>query len=413
MNVNTIKTNFKNLIHLKKGVEKECKEGNDDIFLKAPLRPFAYSNEVGAAIEPLIGHSAALMSYFPAMCYIGADCYDKYLRGDNDDYSKPSKTRLAKEIIFQVFASVLMPTLCIHAGQNFACSLNKFIGDKIDARAKNEVSVFLKDQALKFDLSKDKEKVFNSLSKNMFEKIKNYRDQKQSSGGILKKYLKKITGCFSEALGNHVEFKHCGKIDPKDVGYKNLTKYAKKQFDDMYYLMKMLDACDTGSVKGIMEGVKKQGKKISRFKATKLFNKIQKYAKDPSIGTGRAKKLAIADMARSDLNNKSLKGGPILLTVISGFATLFIVSPILDKFGEEVLIKKIVDPILNYIKHFKTTFKITGLFYKKDKNLENKNNVNENIINDNKASQNIPVKDDSNQISNVVNAGNDINLALT
>ena len=26
----------------------------------------------------------------------------------------------------------------------------------------------------------------------MFEKIKNYRDQKQSSGGILKKYLKKI-----------------------------------------------------------------------------------------------------------------------------------------------------------------------------------------------------------------------------
>ena len=33
---------------------KEKKHGEDDIFLKAPLRPFAYSNEVGAAVEPLI-----------------------------------------------------------------------------------------------------------------------------------------------------------------------------------------------------------------------------------------------------------------------------------------------------------------------------------------------------------------------
>ncbi|UKI40578.1 MAG: hypothetical protein L6V95_10450 [Candidatus Melainabacteria bacterium] len=65
------------------------------------MRPFAYSNEVGAAVEPLIGHSAALMSYFPAMLYIGADCYDKYLRGDNDDYQNPQPRDLPKRSFFK------------------------------------------------------------------------------------------------------------------------------------------------------------------------------------------------------------------------------------------------------------------------------------------------------------------------
>lgn len=342
----------------------EKKHGEDDIFLKAPLRPLAYSNEVGAAIEPLIGHSAALMSYFPAMLYIGADCYDKYLRGDNDDYQKPSAERLTKEIIFQGFASVLMPTLCIHAGQNLACSANKLLGDKLDARAKNEIGVFLKEHALKFDLVNNKEASFADLSKNMFEKIKNYRDSKQTSGGTFNKYWKKFTGLFHEALSDKMEFKHCGDIDPNSSSYKSLTSYAKKQFDNMYDIMKTLEACDTGSVKGIMDSMEKSGKKISKFKATKLFNKIQKYAKDPSISTERAKKLAIADMARDDINMKSLKGGPLLLAVIAGFATLFLAAPLLDKFGEEVLIKKIVDPLMGYCKRFKEAFKATNASYK-------------------------------------------------
>lgn len=347
-----------------KEATKEKKHGEDDIFLKAPLRPFAYSNEVGAAIEPLIGHSAALMTYFPAMLYIGADCYDKYLRGDNDDYKKPSAERLTKEIIFQGFASVLMPTLCIHAGQNLACSVNKYLGDKIDARAKNEISVFLKENALKFDLTKNKDAAFDETSKYMFEKIKNYHDSKQSSSSTIKKYWKKFTNLFHEALSDKMEFKHCGKIDPNDASYKNLTNFAKKQFGEMYDIMKSLDSCDVGSVKGIIDSMEKSGKKISKYKATKLFNKIQKYAKDPSIGTERAKKLAIADMARDDINMKSLKGGPILIAVISGFATLFIAAPLLDKFGEDVLVKKIVEPIMDYGKRFKEAFKATNESYK-------------------------------------------------
>lgn len=346
---------------------KEKKHGEDDIFLKAPLRPFAYSNEVGAAVEPLIGHSAALMSYFPAMLYIGADCYDKYLRGDNDDYQKPSTERLTKEIIFQGFASVLMPTLCIHAGQNLACSANKLFGDKLDARAKNEVSVFLKEQALKFDLTKDKETAFNALYKNMSEKIKNYQQSKQTSGSTIKKYWKKFTSLFNEALSDKMEFKHCGNIDTNSNSYTNLKSYAKKQFDNMYDIMKSLAGCDTGSVKGIMDSMEKNGKKISKYKATKLFNKIQKYAKDPSIGTERAKELAIADMARDDINMKSLKGGPLLLAVVAGFTTLFAVAPLLDKFGEEVLVKKIVDPIMEYGKRFKEAFKATNETYKSEK----------------------------------------------
>lgn len=369
MSISTLKQNITQSIKppLKSSnaeTTKEKKHGQDDIFLKAPLRPFAYSNEVGAAIEPLIGHSAALMSYFPAMLYIGADCYDKYLRGDNDDYQKPSAERLTKEIIFQGFASVFMPTLCIHAGQNLACSANKLFGDKLDARAKNEIGVFLKEQALNFDLTKDKEASFAQLCENMSKKIENYRQSKQTSGGTLKKYWKKFTSLFNEALSDKMEFKHCGNIDTNSNSYTNLKSYAKKQFDNMYDIMKSLDGCDTGSVKGIMDSMEKNGKKISKYKATKLFNKIQKYAKDPSIGTERAKKLAIADMARDDINMKSLKGGPLLLAVIAGFATLFIAAPLLDKFGEEVLIKRVVDPVMDYGKRFQEAFKATNASYK-------------------------------------------------
>lgn len=369
MSISTLKQNITQSIKppLKSSnaeTTKEKKHGQDDIFLKAPLRPFAYSNEVGAAIEPLIGHSAALMSYFPAMLYIGADCYDKYLRGDNDDYQKPSAERLTKEIIFQGFASILMPTLCIHAGQNLACNANKLFGDKLDARAKNEIGVFLKEQALNFDLTKDKEASFAQLCENMSKKIENYRQSKQTSGGTLKKYWKKFTSLFNEALSDKMEFKHCGNIDTNSNSYTNLKSYAKKQFDNMYDIMKSLAGCDTGSVKGIMDSMEKNGKKISKYKATKLFNKIQKYAKDPSIGTERAKKLAIADMARDDINMKSLKGGPLLLAVIAGFATLFIAAPLLDKFGEEVLIKRVVDPVMDYGKRFQEAFKATNASYK-------------------------------------------------
>lgn len=369
MSISTLKQNITQSIKppLKSSnaeTTKEKKHGQDDIFLKAPLRPFAYSNEVGAAIEPLIGHSAALMSYFPAMLYIGADCYDKYLRGDNDDYQKPSAERLTKEIIFQGFASILMPTLCIHAGQNLACNANKLFGDKLDARAKNEIGVFLKEQALNFDLTKDKEASFAQLCENMSKKIENYRQSKQTSGGTLKKYWKKFTSLFNEALSDKMEFKHCGNIDTNSNSYTNLKSYAKKQFDNMYDIMKSLAGCDTGSVKGIMDSMEKNGKKISKYKATKLFNKIQKYAKDPSIGTERAKELAIADMARDDINMKSLKGGPLLLAVIAGFATLFIAAPLLDKFGEEVLIKRVVDPVMDYGKRFQEAFKATNASYK-------------------------------------------------
>lgn len=361
--------------NLNQEVKKEKNQIDDDIFLKMPLRALAYTNEVGAALEPLIGHSAALMTYFPALLYIGADCYDKYLRGNHNDYQETSTACLAKEAIFQGFASVVAPTLFIHAGQNLACSANKLFGDKIDARAKNEISVFLKENALKLDLTKNKDVAFDNTSKYMFDKIKNYHDSKQSSSSTIKRYWKKFKSLFNEALSDKMEFKYCGKIDPKDASYKNLANFARKQFDEMYDIMKSLDSCDVGSVKGIMDSMEKNGKRISKYKATKFFNKIQKYAKDPSIGTERAKRLAIADMARDDINMKSLKGGPLLIAVVAGFTTLFAVGPLLDKFGEDVLVKKIVDPLIDYGKRFKEAFKATNETYKKPTlNSYNENN---------------------------------------
>ena len=62
----------------KKEEIKEIIQNPDDPLAKFPLRAFAYSNEVGAALSamPVWGKSAELLLWIPALMYLGADIYD-------------------------------------------------------------------------------------------------------------------------------------------------------------------------------------------------------------------------------------------------------------------------------------------------------------------------------------------------
>jgi len=112
--------------------QKHKKEENDPL-LKYPTRMLAYSNEVGAAIQHL-NHKLFLFMWVPALMYFGADIYDKYKRGENDDYQDPSSKRLVKQSVFQALASVILPTKAVHIGQNLACRISKTGFKDIDGK---------------------------------------------------------------------------------------------------------------------------------------------------------------------------------------------------------------------------------------------------------------------------------------
>lgn len=107
--------------------KKPAKKTNDDPLLKYPARLLAYTNEVGEAVRPAIegslkekGTTVADAFWMPALLYIGADVWDKYKRGDNDDYSKPSWKRGVEEGVFQGLASVALPTTAIKMSEKLA-----------------------------------------------------------------------------------------------------------------------------------------------------------------------------------------------------------------------------------------------------------------------------------------------------
>jgi len=91
----------------------------DDVLMKYPIRGLGYANEIGEAIRPLSNSLASFM-WCPALLYFGADIWDKYRRGEDDTYQKPSVKKGVEQAIFQGLASVTLPTLSVILGQTAA-----------------------------------------------------------------------------------------------------------------------------------------------------------------------------------------------------------------------------------------------------------------------------------------------------
>ncbi|MDD3419131.1 MAG: hypothetical protein PHE78_00870, partial [Candidatus Gastranaerophilales bacterium] len=92
---------------------------------------------VGAALSPVIGPVGELISYAPALSYIFMDTKDKYHRGDENNYEKPSKKRAITQLAFQLMASVILPTAAVKASQAVA---NKVIDSKFFASHKKSLT---------------------------------------------------------------------------------------------------------------------------------------------------------------------------------------------------------------------------------------------------------------------------------
>ncbi len=103
------------------------KDKKKDIYTDSPVRYLGFANEVGAAISPAAGAILEMATYGPALGYIAMDVIDKHKRGDNDDYKKCSDKRATKQLVFQLLASVLLPTCIVKTAQTVTDkAINKF-----------------------------------------------------------------------------------------------------------------------------------------------------------------------------------------------------------------------------------------------------------------------------------------------
>ena len=290
-----------------------------DPLMKWPARGLAYTNEIGAALSELSPTFGTLL-WFPAMLYFGADIYDKY-KNDKTTY-QPDKYRGTKQAIFQLLASVVLPTAAVLSGHKITSYLGKF--DKktgLTLQSQEEtiklLGSFVKRHPLdKYAGNADAFKLdFQTAMANEIKKTKTAIKLANPISWI----RKLIYSAKSESLA----------FEPNE----KLKKYADTAIDEMISIYRQLSTDDTKLPKEFKS--KKTLKKYAKMKAT-LEN-------DP-IFKDSAKTEAIDFIIRDFQKSKVMKAK--LLKTFGGFIALGLAIKPIDNFVENVIMKKFVAPQL-------------------------------------------------------------------
>lgn len=343
----------KNKLFSKKSAEeKKHSVKKDDPLQKFPLRAIAYSNEVGAALAPLpgVGQTGMLISFAPALLWIGADCQDKYLRGDKDDYSEPSKKRLASEVTTQLLASVILPTVFVHIGQNLGMLAYRAFEKchNLDGRAQLEIIDSLKKFTSSGGMKNYTDTNENEIFNNFITQL-NSNSEKQALKTTGQKIKQGIQRFYKGHEPEHGKYKFVdltigsNEIKPESNAYK----FAQEQFTSMVKEYKILNEIDFSTLNEAKKSLNNnKDVKINIKKFEKLYDKYKKLQGDNS---DLFKTTIINEMLSDSILKKSLKGGPLLVKIISGFASLFIFAGLIDKFVEHVVMEKCLNKVYDRI----------------------------------------------------------------
>ncbi len=304
---------------LKAPIDTEIKKEGKyvDPLMKWPVRGLAYTNEVGAAISG-IAPTAGTLLWIPALLYIGADTYDKY-KNDGEKYN-PSVERGAQEAIFQTCASVVMPTGAVKAGQRIVSSLTRYSDEGLSALAKENV---LEHSLAYFqthdmgDFSGDVAACKKELSDSVLNAAQNAKN-KYDGQNIFKKVLSFINP-FN---------------DPDNIAKANrekLGEYASNQAEKMMEMGRTL-----------MQDKKPEGMSDKLFKKFQTL-KVDFKNTDPSNYMEKATKSILVDQHNAQIfKNKLMK-------TVGGFVALGLLIKPIDLFVEKYIIKKTVEPGMDYI----------------------------------------------------------------
>ncbi len=291
-----------------------------DPLMKWPARGLAYSNELGAAISEVAPKLGTLL-WFPAMLYFGADIYDKY-KNDKTSYN-PKASRGTEQAIFQLLASVILPTGSVIAGQKAASVLGRLGKSGLSLQSKEEIIHFLQEFTNRRHLDKYDASSYDGFKKHYQNSLEIKREK------LIKEHKIKNPLIFLK----DVLF---GRRHPESIAMSEkdrVLKYADEQIDSMFKIYS--DLMDN-----------KKPEKFSK-KLWKHFGKLKdKYAKDPDY-----KSTYLRDAAESVIRKyqKSSMMNFKLLKTLGGFVALGLAIKPIDNFVENVIIKKYVQPNIDTV----------------------------------------------------------------
>lgn len=325
-------------------IEKEGQH-KDDPLLKYPMRGLAYANEIGEATRPFIGSLAANLFWVPALMYFGADIYDKYKKGENEDYSKESNRKGVQQAVFQALASCILPLIGVHQGQHIA--------SKLQAKSKNSKGVSGDAQVEILDALKNKAKD-GSITANT--------TMKEAEENIIEPMMKVI-----EKSKDNI------KNEIKDISWYKFKKKKKAKLAAITYADTSFVHANHAKDKNLVkEFIKKQiNESIELAKETTAnpsdsFKTLEKKFANEAC----PKSKAIAETIGKALSKKAKKPG--LVKGLGGIAALVVVAMPIDYLVEHVIIKKAVEPGLKHVekKANEDPNFLGGMFFKGEKKAE-------------------------------------------
>ena len=291
----------------------------NDPLTQWPARGLAYTNEIGAAISE-IAPKLGLLLWVPALLYFGADIYDKY-KNDQNSYD-PSAKRGTKQAIFQLLASVILPTAAVKIGHKTASIMGLMGKDKLSLQTKEELHHFTIDY----------------IKQN---KLRNYADEHEL-------YYSK----FAEKLSNHID------ETKKERKFKNKIK----QFVNWVFNRKQPEAVTLPTPEKITTFTKTNIEQIFKIReqlinntkpeefSDKMYKKFQQVKREflTTKGySGNATEDAAKHVIKLYQEKQIFKNK--LLKTIGGFVVLGLMVKPIDKFVEHFIIDKFVEPSLTFL----------------------------------------------------------------
>lgn len=312
-------TNTNSFTSLESNKKNRASEKYSDPLNKWPIRGLAYSNELGAAISE-IAPTLGTILWFPAMLYFGADIYDKY---KNDQISfNPDAKRGTKQAIFQLLASVLLPTGAVLTGQKIASVLGSMGKSGLTCQTQEDISKFSvgfmqRRKLAKYQASQAsyKEEFFTALDNQMSETL---RESK------IKNPLKVITDSIWKHI--HPEYNDMSIVD-------KAHKFAEEGIDTTFRIREKL-----------MNNEKPSEISDSMFKK---FQKLKvSYGKNPEYAKNNVE-YATKEILKEFESARIMKAK--MIKTLGGFVALGLAIKPIDMFVENVIIKKYVEPNLSVL----------------------------------------------------------------
>jgi hypothetical protein len=126
-----------------------------NIWHQYPLKALVYTNDLGEALRPIIGNFYAKLSWLPSIIYT--------FFAISKNNKKAESGNLTREILFQLFASFLLPLLMLKATRKI---FNKII-DKIPLKSKETIKTSIKSNNWLYNFCKKFEKEKTSGHRNI------------------------------------------------------------------------------------------------------------------------------------------------------------------------------------------------------------------------------------------------------